>query len=139
MSQMAAMVGLSRTRFYALISDGVFLPPVHSLRTKRPLFTAAMQRRNIEVRQTQRGVNGEYVLFYEKQDPQNGRQHRHQSRQNGRQHDELIRQLRSLGIDATASQVEQALATCFPDGTNETDESDVLRALNRHLRRSDVV
>lgn len=136
-SQMAKMVGLSRGRFYSLVAQGVFLPPVHSPSSKRPFYIADMQQRNLEVRQTQRGVNGEYILFYDKQQPQQGRRaQRQQQRQHSRQHDDLLRQLRSLGIDTTAAQVEQALAACFPDGVAETDDGEVLRAVNRHLRRS---
>ena len=135
-SQMAKMVGLSRARFYNLVSQGVFLPPVHSPSTKRPFYTADMQQRNLEVRQTQRGINGDYILFYDKQPPQSRRQQRQQQRQNGRQHDDLLCQLRSLGVEATAAQVEQALATCFPEGTSNADEGEVLRAVNRRLRCS---
>ena len=47
--------------------------------------------------------------------------------------------LKSLGIDATATQVEQALSACFPEGTAGHDDTEVLRTIYRHLRRSTSV
>ena len=141
-SQMARMLGLSRARFYELIHRGVFLAPVYSTANRRPLYTAEMQQRNLDVRRTQRGINNEYVMFYERQKPS---QVERSTRQTGRradrngQHNGLIHGLRSLGMDATGSQIEQAMAACFPDGFEGTNESEVLRTVYRHLRRLQTV
>ena len=37
-TEMARMVGLSRARFYELVAQGVFVPPVHSISNKRPYY-----------------------------------------------------------------------------------------------------
>src|SRR4051812_4777481 len=77
-SQMARMLGLSRAAFYSHIKKGDFVAPVYSLATRRPVYTAELQSLNLEVRATQVGVNGEFVLFYE-------RQQREQSEERARQ------------------------------------------------------
>lgn len=138
-TEMAKMVGLSRARFYDLMTAGVFVPPVYSLTRRRPFFAAAMQQQNLEVRQTQRGVNGEYIIFYDKQSSaHNGRSTTSRSpgrnRSNG--HGDLINGLRSLGLETTQDQVDQAVRTCYPSGTNGTPETEVLRTIFRHLRRT---
>ena len=66
-SQMAKMLRLSRASFYEHVRRGNFLAPIYSLGTRRPIYTAEMQQRNLEVKATQMGANGEYVLFYERQ------------------------------------------------------------------------
>ena len=137
-SEMAKMLSLSRARLYELIHRGIFLPPVYSTANRRPLYTADMQQRNLEVRRSQRGINDEYVMFYERQRPsqveRSPRSTRRRAGRNGR-HNGLIHGLRSLGMDATAAQIERAMATCFPEGPEGINESEVLRAVYRHLRR----
>ena len=140
-SEMAKMVGLSRARFYDLVQRGVFVSPVYSLSNRRPFYTAQMQQKNLEVRQTQRGVNGEFALFYLKQPSGPNRTSRGQS-SNGQTNriDELLQGVRALGArSATTAQIEQALAVCYPEGIGQVDGTDVLRQVYRHLRRSGVV
>lgn len=133
-SAMARMVGLSRASWYAYIKRGVFLAPIYSTGNKRPLYTADMIQQNLEARQTGIGCNGEYILFYEK--------HSHATPSPVRParrncHRELLDGLKSLGLDdVTPGQVEEALAVTFPNGPGTADESTVLRAIYRHLRRS---
>jgi hypothetical protein len=131
-SEMAKLLSLSRASLYAYIKRNVFLAPVYSVVNRRPLYTAEMQAENLAVRQTGVGVNGEYVLFYEKRNapaaakalPRKG------------QHDGLIASLKALGLDKiTPAQIEEAIAANFPNGIADVDEAVVLRVLNRHLRR----
>lgn len=136
-SEMARMVGLSRARFYDLVREGIFLPPVYSTRTRRPLYTQDMQAENLLVKETQRGINGEYVIFYERREqaaettatvPR--------QRQQSSAPDNLVQGLRSLGLTAvTKDQVGAAVTHCYPNGTNAVDDSEVLRTVFRHLRR----
>jgi len=44
-SEMARIVGLSRSRFYGLVNEGVFPPPVYDLRTRRPFYDLDLQQR----------------------------------------------------------------------------------------------
>lgn len=130
---MAKAVGLSRSRFYDYVKRGVFPWPVYSLTTRRPFYTADMQEDIIEARQTGIGCNGEFVLFYER------RPHSAVPQQaTGRiAHAGLLEQLKSLGLTAvTQTQVDEAIASAFPNGTASADEPTVLRTVYRHLRRS---
>jgi len=141
-SQMALMVGLSRASFYEHVKGGTFLAPVYSLGKRRPIYTAEMQRKNLEVKATQLGVNGEFVLFYERQTrvevghpPQ-----RRRSAASGTVASEYLRSLERLGLsELSDAQVEQALASCYPQGSAGVAEGDVLRVIYRFLRRSDHV
>ena len=63
-TEMARMVGLSRARFYQLVNEGVFPPPVYCVRTRRPIYVEDLQKVCLEVRQRHCGVNGRLVLFY---------------------------------------------------------------------------
>lgn len=63
-STMAKHLNLSRSRLYQLIDQGVLLKPVHLLNNKRPVYTREMAVRNIEVKNSNVGINGEIVMFY---------------------------------------------------------------------------
>ena len=128
-SEMARMVGLSRARFYDLVRRGVFHHPVYSLANRRPLYLADQQEANLTARETGIGVNGEYVLFYERR-PQQSDAGPHQA-----EHPRLAESLKSLGVQPSAAQLQAALKACFPQGTGEVGESEVLRAVFRHLKR----
>jgi hypothetical protein len=131
-SQMAKLVDLSRASFYAYIKRGVFLAPIYSVVNHRPLYTSEMQSENLTVRQTAVGVNGEYVLFYEKRQAPAAAKALPKKSQN----DGLIASLKALGLDkVTPAQIEEAIAANFPNGIADVDEGVVLRVLNRHLRR----
>jgi hypothetical protein len=79
------------------------------------------------------GVNGEYVIFYERQ----ATSMKPEGAKSKADHFSLIEGLRSLGIaTVTHEQIEAALDVCFPKGTTGQDESNVLRVVFRHLKRS---
>lgn len=140
--QMARALGMSRASFYAHVRKGTFLAPIYSLSTRRPVYTAEMQARNLEVRATQVGVNGEFVLFYERASRSEVVRPTRQpsSRRSERQPDraaELRGRLEGLGLNGLGdAQVRDALDACFPHGTAEVAEADILRVVYRHLRRS---
>jgi hypothetical protein len=62
-AEMARMCGLSRTRFYQLVGEGVFPSPVYDLRTRRPFFTEQMQAVCLEVRQRNAGNQRQGCTF----------------------------------------------------------------------------
>jgi len=139
-SAMAEAVGMSRAAFYSHVQRGVFVSPLYSITNRRPFYTLEMQREILAVRETGIGSNGEYVLFYErrKEGPLAARG-RHCSRPQATTHDALLDGVKALGIQsATAAQIEEAIAAAFPQGTAGVDESTVLRAVFRHLRRTGV-
>jgi hypothetical protein len=47
-AEMAHMCGLSRARFYQLVNEGVFPPPLYRIETRRPFFTQEMQETCLE-------------------------------------------------------------------------------------------
>ena len=139
-TEMARLVGLSRARFYDLVAEGIFLPPVYSLKTRRPLYTRAMQEANVQARQDQQGVNGDYILFYaprqEAQRRSHGQRDGARASRVGSQVTNLHRQLQGLGLDVSVDQVDRVMRDLFPDGVNGAAAPEVLRTLYRHLRRS---
>ena len=137
---MARMLGMSRSQFYAHLKRGVFPKPDVSATTHRPYYTAEIQEAIFTARQTGIGCNGEFVVFYERSLTPRTAPDSLPAR-NGigdpalRYVNDLVTRLGEVGLIATAEQVRQAMATCFPGGTAGQDEAAVLRAVNRYLRR----
>jgi hypothetical protein len=135
------MVGLSRAAFYEHVRRGHFAAPIYQTGSvRRPIFTAELQRQNLEVRATQMGVNGEFVLFYERQprEPAERQARRSRPSPHGTVPSDLRGRLEGLGLQGlTEAQVEQAFASCFPQGASGVAEGEVLRVVYRQLRRSD--
>jgi hypothetical protein len=140
-TQMAKMIGLSRAAFYEHVRRGHFVAPLYQPGdARRPIYTAEMQRQNLEVRATQLGINGEYVLFYERQPREQAERptRRNRSAPTGSVPGDLRGRLEGLGLSGlTEAQLEQAYAACFPHGASGVVDGEVLRVVYRHLRRSD--
>ena len=139
-SAMAREVGLSRSRFYALIGTGTFPRPVYLLRTRRPVYTPELQRACLEARRSGLGaVNGQPVVFYQKSPkPKAGRRKGRASETVPPRVARLIAGLKQLGMsDPKPSAVSSALAEAYPDGTGEAEPGAVLAAVYRRLRASE--
>src|SRR5262245_4581654 len=138
-TEMARMVRLSRARFYQLVREGVFPGPVYQ--AGRPVYTEELQQTCLEVRRTNRGVNGEPVLFYAPRRPAGKAQRPpRESRPAGRDQEvaALLEGLNALGLTtATAAQVQEVTRELFPEGTAGLDQAEVLRAAFLHLKRRD--
>jgi predicted DNA-binding transcriptional regulator AlpA len=61
--EMAAMVGLSRSRFYALVADGVFPGPVYEMLEYRAVYPDPIQCLCLQIRRDGKGLNGKVVRF----------------------------------------------------------------------------
>lgn len=131
--EMAAMVGLSRSRYNDLVKSGFFLFPLYSIDSRRPFYTAEMQTENLAARESRIGINGEFVMFYRqrKSTAKKPRKITHQKENHGL----IAQRLKQLGVNATTAQIEEAIKACFPDGTKNKDEMSIVRALMRHLRQ----
>ena len=138
-------LGMSRGRFYQLVGDGFFLPPIFLRSNKRPAYTADIAQKNMLAKTMGIGINGQPRVFNSRRqdNEQTNVQARSPRRSNGRQrrsNDQLghvVASLRSLGIEAASEdQVAWIIADLFPQGTQNCDESEVIRAVFRHLRRS---
>ena len=87
----------------------------------------------IKARETGIGVNGEFVLFYERQPTGT----RTEDKKPKADHMALVEGLSLLGLTSvTTEQVEAAIAACFPQGTSGQDEASLLRTVFRHLKRA---
>ena len=132
---MCRLLKMSRSQFYFHAKRGTFHAPLYLASNNRPYFTAAMVEDNLRARETGVGVNGEYVIFYERQ-PASAKPDGKKPKAN---HSALLEGLRSLGLAAvTAEDVDAALTVCFPQGIGGADEVTVLRGVFRHLKRSGI-
>jgi len=135
-TEMARMCNLSRPHLHALIRKGIMPQPVYCIITKRPFFTRDLQSQCLAVKQTNVGVDGRYVCFYapRQRDSVEPRSRRMPTAVVG--HSELREGLQSLGLPAvTDVQISEAVAACFPTGTEGVDEGSLLRTVWQHLRR----
>jgi len=133
-SEMAKRLELSRARFYQLLEAGILPQPVYDVRTKRPFYPSELQEKCLEVRQTGVGVNGQYVLFYSpRQTPQNcpGRK----KSKKPTNHSDLLETLFLMGLEVTGQQVEEAIRTLYPQGTDGQDPGVVIREVFRFLKK----
>lgn len=134
-SSMCRKLGMSRSQFYWHTKRGTFHVPLILPSNKRPYFTASMVEDNLKARETGIGVNGEYVLFYERLPTVT----KIEAKKPKANHSALLEGLASLGLTGiTNEQIEAALAANFPKGTADQDEANVLRIVFRHLKRAGV-
>ena len=140
------ILGLSRARVYELIERGALPHPIYDIRTRRPMFNAELIEQARTVRQTGVGSDGSAVVFYRRnRQPAvtvaattRGRARSRASTPPSARHADLIASLQSLGVShADEHSVTAAVAECFPNGIVGQQESDVLRAVFRILRRRD--
>jgi len=137
-TQMAKLCGLSRQRFWQLACEGVFLMPIYDIRTKRPFYDESMQQTNLQVRQTNYGLNNRPILFYARRANAESKQAKPEQKRSASpkaspKHDSLVEGLKQLGMSSvTSDQVESALQNLYPDGKPD-DEGAVLRTIFVHL------
>lgn len=132
-SSQCRLLKMSRSQFYWHVKRGTFHAPLYLTLNHRPYFTASMVDDNQRARESGVGVNGEYVIFYERQ-PTDTRSEGKKPRSD---HSGLLEGLRTLGLSGvTNEQLEMTLKDCFPTGTSGHDEAHILRIVFRHLKRS---
>jgi len=130
-TQMCRILRMCRSQFYWHVKRGTFHAPLYLASNKRPYFKASMVEDNLRARNTGVGVNGEPVIFYERQ-PTGTKAEKMKARAD---HSALLGDLKAAGLnEVTSEQVEAALAACFPGGTAGHDEDTVLTAVFRHLK-----
>ncbi len=128
--EMASMVGLSKSRFYALMEAGVFPRPVQN--GKRPAFDFDLQAQCLSIKKTGIGANGQPVLFNRKH-KKNGPKARQSRQQATSDHTEKVEALKSLGLATTAGAVQGALDELYPDGCEGIDQGEIIRRVFLHL------
>jgi hypothetical protein len=134
-SHMAAMIGLSRQRLYQLMGT-VFPWPLYDVTTKRPFYSEELQKVCLDVRSRNCGINGKPVLFYSNGHRENGQPApKRKAKAKADKYDDLIGNLKSLGLSTTAGQVASAIKECFPGGTTGIGQGEVIRAVFLRLKQ----
>lgn len=134
---MAALVGLSRDRFYDLVRSGIFPPPIYRIDTRRPSYPAELREICLSVRRTGQGFNGEIVLFNQTAASKRMGVRRSRGRaacNRDSRNQELAAKLHYLGIsNLTPESVAAAVHQCRQGHSDELDEPELLRRLVRHF------
>ncbi len=145
LSSMAALCRLSRSRFYQLIEEGIMPPPAYDLHTRRPLYPQELQAACMQVRNSNIGVNGRYILFYGDNTlsvSASGTSPRRVSRRAAPTNGSFAAMkdgLAALGLTGlTDAKIKEAVKAAYPNGTVGVDEGEVLRAVFRVLRRQNA-
>lgn len=132
-SSLCRLLNISRSQYYFHAKRGTFHSPLYLASNNRPYFTASMVEDNLKARETGVGVNGEYVIFYERREVGA----KNEPAKPTIDYASLVDGLRTLGLNAVKTdQVEAAVKSSFPGGTEGQEESNILRAVFRFLKRS---
>jgi hypothetical protein len=136
-ADMAAMLGLSRARFYQLLDQHIFPYPVYCTRTKRPLYTMELQKDCLAVRETNIGYNGAYILFYsarkEKSEAPAEKSSR-SSKVKNTLHEEFAQTLCRMGLSVDAAKVGSAIEELYADGIEDKEQGVIIRELFRYFK-----
>jgi hypothetical protein len=124
-------MGISRSRYYQILSEGLIHPPLYS-DSNRPYFTRELALENIAVKKNNIGVNGKICIFYNcapsTSSPKNKTVKKEVKKKTTDKYTDLIEGLSCLGFDEIKpSQVEAALKKCFPNGTDNIEDGEILR------------
>lgn len=143
-STMAKMLGLSRSRLYQLIDQGILLKPIYAEQSKRPVYSREIILKNLEVKKNNVGINGQIVMFYTQRSQRNikavAKLPKKSSKQKivQNQYKTLIEDLALLGLsNIKASDIAAAIEICFPEGTADINE-ETFTAIFRHLKRQNT-
>ena len=140
-AEMARMVNLSRARFYQLMNEGVFPPPVYVVSTRRPIYVEELQQVCLDVRRRNCGINGRPVLFYARGNPvaRTAKPTRKASKAKKRdEYPEIRAAVQSLGLtNASAGEVSKAARGLYPNGVEGVNQPEVIRAVFLKLKRQE--
>jgi hypothetical protein len=125
-AEISEILGISKTRLYELIRQGIFPEPQRNASNNRPLFNSDLTERCRQVLKTRIGVNGQpYTPNRKRKSPAAAQRGRHES---------LVGHLSSLGITATSKQVDDAIKS-LPEGGKGLDEGDLVKQVFLRLRQ----
>jgi hypothetical protein len=132
--ELCEMLGLSKSRFYALVQSGVFPKAIRNESCKRPVYDLELQQKCLETRRTGIDAEGRPIVFNRKRRA-NAQRQRSRPTTTTSDHADLIESLKSLGLQATSQAVESALAELYPNGRANVDEGEQVRQVFLHLQR----
>lgn len=140
---MCSLMGVSRSRYYQLLTGSFILPPIYSLESHRAYFTREMAERNIAVIRNNCGLNGKICLFYNTnrrtgsspiKPAKNREQKPKPASENKNPYQDMIDGLACLGLqDVKPSQIEVFVTKLYPEGVQNQDEGEVLKAVYRAI------
>ena len=125
-------------------NEGIFLPPIYNIQTKRPYYTRKMAQTNLECKRRNQGISGKVCMFYSaRTTTATSPLKKRQKIDNGKNtpitigFDEMKSDLESLGLKSiSSSQIRKAIDDCFPDGTDGVDEGDIVRQVFLSIKRA---
>ena len=133
-SEMARMLGMSRSRFYQLMGS-TFPSPIRD-DNGRPYFDEEGQRTCLEVRRRNCGIDGKPILFYAPRNSITPRSRLAKKATPKPKVDDrvaaVLAGVQALGQPATTKQVEAALQTLECDRLNE---AELIRRVFLHIRK----
>jgi hypothetical protein len=138
MSQACKMMNLNGARFYQLLDQGVFPPPIYQIKTKRPFYDTRLQQELLKIRETGVGANGQIILFYSPRKRATDKPKKPKTIDSTvLPYQEFAETLNDMGFDCSAKEVGSAIAQLYPDGFENVDEGVVIRELFRFLKSTE--
>jgi hypothetical protein len=136
----ARRLGLSRQRFWQLRKEGVFPKPQVDAETGRPFYSDEQLELCMDLRKRNVGLNGKVVLFYSARStvilPTPTGKKKRKNKVSKNQHQPVIDSLKTLGIaSVTDAQIDSAIAELFPNGNENADQGELVRAIFLYLQR----
>ena len=133
--EMIRTLEISRARFYQLMEQGIFPKPVYDLRSKRPFYSIELQELCLNIRESNIGFNGQYVLFYS---PRKNSATVKSSKKSASADEpivELTDTLKRMGLDLDIKKVKKAMAELYPNGIDgSSDQGVIIRDLFRYFK-----
>lgn len=123
-SELSEILGISPSRLYDLIRDGILPEPLRNPKNQRPYFSSELTEACKQVVRTRVGLNGLPYTPNRKRN-KDGRSN-HRSR-----HDSLVLSLAGLGLNATSKQVDEVVRS-LPEGL---EEGELVKQVFLALRR----
>ena len=110
-SELSEILGISPSRLYDLIRDGIFPEPLRNPKNQRPYFSSELTEACKQVVRTRVGLNG--LPYTPNRKRKKDGKSNHRSR-----HDSLVVSLAGLGLNATAKQIDEVVKS-LPEGLEE--------------------
>ena len=124
-SELSEMLGISPSRLYELIKDGIFPEPLRNPKNHRPYFRKQEIESCRHVLATRVGLNGQPYT------PNRKRKRGSSSPEPHGKHEPLMSALSALGVTATAKQINEALKSLPAD----LPEGELIKQIFLHLRQ----
>jgi len=123
-SELSELLGISPSRLYDLIRDGIFPEPLRNPSNNRPYFSSELTESCRQVVKSRVGLNGRPYT------PNRKRKATPMASERGR-HESLISSLSALGVVASPKQIDEALKSLPPN----LEEGDLVKQIFLRLRQ----